>query len=58
MRTRLKTRSRDLSARKTELQGGMGKNQGLIHKNWKDPRADMQKDLGWTAGSILETSGT
>ena len=25
-----------------------------MHKNWKDPRADVQKDLGWTAGSILE----
>ena len=23
-------------------------------KNWKDPRADVQKELGWTAGSILE----
>ena len=23
-------------------------------KNWKDPRADVQKDLGWTVGSILE----
>ena len=25
-----------------------------MHKHWKDPRADVQKDLGWTAGSILE----
>ena len=25
-----------------------------MRKNWKDPRADVQKDLGWTAGSILE----
>ena len=25
-----------------------------MDKNWKGPRADMQKDLGWTAGSILE----
>ena len=25
-----------------------------MHKNWKDPRAVVQKDMGWTAGSILE----
>ena len=25
-----------------------------MRKNWKDPRADVQKELGWTAGSILE----
>ena len=54
MKTRPKTRSRGFSARKTKFLGVFCKNQGPIHKNWKDPRADVQKDLGWTVGSILE----
>ena len=51
MKTTLKTRSRDLSATKTELQGVLGKIEGPIHKNRKDPRAKALKQLGWTAGS-------
>ena len=54
MKTRLKTRFMGFSARKTEFLGVFCKNQGLKHNNWKDPRADVQKDLGRTAGSILK----
>ena len=54
MKTTLKTRSRDLSARKTELQGVLGKNQGFMCKNQKVLGADVQKDLIWMAGSILK----
>ena len=50
----LKTRSRDLTARKTELQGVLGKNQGFMCKNQKVPGADVQKDLIWMVGSILK----
>ena len=52
MKTRAKTRFRGFSARKTELQGVLGKNQGFMCKNQKVLGADMQKDLNWTAGSI------
>ena len=54
MKTTLKTSSRGLTVRKTEFLGVFCKNQGPIHKNWKDPRADVQKDLGWMVGSILK----
>ena len=46
MKSRAKTRYRGLTARKTELQGVLGKNQGFMCKNQKVPRADVQKDLG------------
>ena len=39
---------------KTKLQGVLGKNQGFMCKNQKVPGADVQKDLIWTAGSILK----
>ena len=54
MKTTLKTRSRGLTVRKIELQGVLGKNQGFMCKNQKVPGADVQKDLIWTAGSILK----
>ena len=54
MKSRAKTRYRGLTARKTELQGVLGKNQGFMCKNQKVLRADVQKDLNWTAGSILK----
>ena len=54
MKSRAKTRSRGLTARKTELQGVLGKNQGFMFKNQKVPGVDVQKDLIWTAGSILK----
>ena len=54
MKTTIKTRSRDLTARKTELQGVLGKNQGFMCKIQMVPGDDVQKDLIWTAGSILK----
>ena len=54
MKSRAKTRSRGLTARKTELQGVLGKNQGFMCKNQKVPGADVQKDLIWMVGSILK----
>ena len=54
MKTRPKTRSRGFSARKTKFPGVFCKNQGLKHKNWKDPRAKVLKQLGWTASSKSE----
>ena len=38
--------------RKTELQGGLGKNRGFMCKNQKVLGADVQKNLNWMAGSI------
>jgi hypothetical protein len=40
--------------KKTKFPGVFCKNEGLKLKNRKVPRADVQKDLGWTAGSILK----
>ena len=57
MKTRLKTRFRGLSARKTELQRGLGKNQGLICKNRKNPRAKALKQPAGLRVLIFRRSG-
>jgi hypothetical protein len=49
VKTTLETRSRDLSARKTEPQGVLDKNQGSRCKNQRDPRANAIKQPGWTS---------
>ena len=53
MKSRAKTRSRGLIARKLKFQGVLCKNQGFMCKNWEVLGADVQKDLNRMAGSIL-----
>ena len=51
-KTRPKTRSRDLSARKTGSSRGSVQKPGVYVQNQNVLGADVQKDLNWKAGSI------